>query len=135
MFHKLVWNKALILITQNTTNYYIYYTNYYKLLLLLSTSSSSISSSDESDESSSPPSLSESHRLFLNVEDSASTSNLRFSLSLDAILWRRESLEREGVIGLMRERESERRSGIYSHHRWHIRRDVSVMGRSASNSQ
>jgi hypothetical protein len=111
MFHKLVWNKALILITQNTTNYYIYYTNYYKLLLLLSTSSSyspsssSISSSDESDESSSPPSLSESHRLFLNVEDSASTSNLHFSLSLDAILWRRESLEREGVIGLMRERE------------------------------
>jgi hypothetical protein len=32
-------------------------------------------------------------------------------------------------------RESERRSGIYSHHQWHIGRDALIMGCSASNSQ
>jgi hypothetical protein len=35
---------------------------------------------------------------------------LRLPLSLDAILWRRESLERERVFGWMR--DSEWRSGI-----------------------
>jgi hypothetical protein len=84
------------------------------------------SSSCESEESSSPPSLSESHSLFLIIEDSASSSNLHLPLlSLDAILRRRESLERERVID---------RSSLYSRHRWHIRRDALVMGRSASNS-
>jgi hypothetical protein len=42
----------------------------------------------------------ESHNLFLAVDDSASSSNLCSPLlSLDAIIWRRVSLERERVIG------------------------------------
>jgi hypothetical protein len=61
-------------------------------------------SSSESDESSSQQSLSESYNLFLAIEDLASFSNLHLPLSFDAIPWRRESLERERVIGWMRER-------------------------------
>jgi hypothetical protein len=67
-----------------------------------SSSSSSVSSSVELESSSSPPSSLEGHSLFLIVEDSASSSsNLCLPLLLDAILWRKESLERERVIGWM----------------------------------
>jgi hypothetical protein len=55
----------------------------------------------------------ESHIRFLTIEDSTSSSILRLSLLLDAILWRRE---RERVIGWMNERAISR-STIYSHHR------------------
>jgi hypothetical protein len=77
----------------------------------------------------------ESRSLFIVVEDSASSANLCLPLlSLDAIFWRRERLERERVIGWTYERAIGR-SGIYSHHRLHIRGDASVMGCDASNSQ
>jgi hypothetical protein len=61
----------------------------------------------------SPLSSSKGCGLFLTVEDSVSYSNLCLSLSLDAILWRRESLERERVIGCTNERVIGR-SAIYS---------------------
>jgi hypothetical protein len=68
-------------------------------------STSTVSSSGELEESSSLSSLSEGHSLFLTVKDSTSSSDLRLLLvSLDAILWRRESLERERVIGWTYER-------------------------------
>jgi hypothetical protein len=47
---------------------------------------SSVSSSGESEESSSLASSSESHSLFLTVEDLTSSSNLHLPLSLDVIL-------------------------------------------------
>jgi hypothetical protein len=73
-------------------------------------------------------------RCFLVIEDSASSSILRLSLSLDAIfLKKREFRERERVLSLIR--ESEQRSSIYSRRWWHIGRDASIMVSGTSNSQ
>jgi hypothetical protein len=70
--------------------------------------SSYVSSFGKSEESSSLPSTSESRSLFLAAKDSTSSSKLRLTLlSLDAILWRREIVGRERVIGWIRENAAE----------------------------
>jgi hypothetical protein len=83
-------------------------------------SSSSVSSSYESKELLSLPSSSESHSLFLTVEVSTPSSILcLLFLSLDAILFTREKVERERVIGWTKENVADV-SAIWG--RWRKRR-------------